>query len=80
MNTFKFKTVSPDGTIFDGECTSLVIPAADGLYGIYANHAPVTAATLPGKVKIGSDGSEQSIEVKKGLFHFENNEAILLTE
>ncbi|MBR0121141.1 MAG: ATP synthase F1 subunit epsilon, partial [Clostridia bacterium] len=31
-------------TRYSGECTSLTVPLADGLYGVQANHSPFIAA------------------------------------
>ena len=32
--------ISPERAVFDGEATSLVVPAYDGLVGILPRHAP----------------------------------------
>ena len=80
MNGFMLKIISPDETLFDGVCDSLVFTASDGKYGIMRGHSPVTASVSAGKIKILSGGEERIRETGSGLQHFENNNAIIETE
>jgi F-type H+-transporting ATPase subunit epsilon len=80
MSGFILKIISPDKTLFDGECDSLVFNASDGKYGIMRGHSPVTAAVTAGKIKILSEGKEIILETGSGILHFENNSALIVTE
>jgi len=80
MKFFSLKIISPTETIYDGQCESLVISISDGLYGIQADHSPITAATMPCEAKITLNGEISTISLRKGLLHFENNEATIITE
>ena len=79
MNKFNVKIFSPRNKIYDGDCESLIIPVKDGFYGIQANHVPVTGATVKGQVKISLNGETMNFEIRNGLFHFEDNQFILIS-
>ncbi len=80
MKLFSLKIVSPNGVIYDGDCESFIIALTDGLYGIKANHTPVTAVTIPCDAKITLNGKKSAISLNRGILHFENNTAIIVTE
>lgn len=80
MKVFSLKIVSPDGIIYEGDCDSFIIAFTDGLYGIKANHSPITAVTLPCEAKISLNGQKSAISLNKGILHFENNSAHIVTE
>ena len=46
--SFKVVIVTPDHTAYEGESVSATIPGLAGYIGIWANHAPLVAATAPG--------------------------------
>ena len=80
MSGFNLKIISPEKALFDGECDSLVFNASDGSYGIMRGHTPLTACVKAGKIKILSNGEERIIEIGNGILHFENNNAIIITD
>jgi F-type H+-transporting ATPase subunit epsilon len=52
--------VSPERAVFDGEATSLVAPAYDGLVGILPGHAPFVTLLGDGVLTLrqGAGGAE----------------------
>ncbi len=80
MKDFTLIIISPDSTIFEGECSSLIFEAPDGKYGIQANHAPLISAVSKGTLSITSSGKEESLTVPGGVLKFENNECIIITQ
>ena len=48
MTPFHLSIVTPAKTIYEGEVTSVTLPAADGYLGVWAHHAPMVAAMRPG--------------------------------
>lgn len=80
MKVFSLKISSPNGILYNGDCESIVIALTDGFYGIKANHSPVTAVTLPCDAKITFNGKKSAISLNKGILHFENNSALIVTE
>jgi F-type H+-transporting ATPase subunit epsilon len=47
---FKLRVVTPDGEVYSGEATSVVIPGLDGYFGVWAGHAPLVSAIGIGAV------------------------------
>jgi len=50
MNTFKTHILAASNTFYEGECESLIVPTADGQYGILAGHCDIISAVVPGKM------------------------------
>ena len=48
MTPFQLSIVTPAKTVYEGEVTSVTLPAADGYLGVWAHHAPMVAAMRPG--------------------------------
>jgi F-type H+-transporting ATPase subunit epsilon len=66
MATFHFELASPERLVFSGEVEHVVVPGAEGEFGVLANHAPVLAMLRPGILKIlGS--TEQRFVVRGGF-------------
>ena len=57
MNSFRVHILAADHTFYDGPCESLIIPAPDGQYGIWAGHANTICATVPGPRGRGTNRS-----------------------
>lgn len=49
---FSVKVVTPDGEVWNGMATSVVIPGLDGYFGVWAHHAPLIAGMDIGAVMI----------------------------
>ena len=64
----KFELVSPEKLLMSEDVTSVVIPGAEGDFGVFANHAPVLSTMRPGIVDITmQDGSNERIFVRGGF-------------
>lgn len=57
---FKINVATPEKTIYEGEISSLIAPGEMGYFGILADHAPLIANLVPGKITI-REGQEQSV-------------------
>ncbi len=57
MTEFHLRIVASSGVFYDGPCESLVLPAADGEYGIQAGHEPMVIAIYIGtlRYKVGGE-------------------------
>ena len=53
---FKVQIVTPDKTAYEGEAVSATIPGLAGYLGVWANHAPLVAAVVPGGQSAGGGG------------------------
>ncbi len=80
--SFKVVIVTPDKTAFEGEAVSAVIPGLAGYIGIWANHAPLVAATVPGVVSLRADdaGSSQDLAVGTGFVEVSDNVVNLMVD
>lgn len=80
MATFNLKVVASNKVFFDGECSSIVLPVADGgLCGFLANHENTVAPIEFGEMKIiTADNKEIVAFVGSGFFEFFDNNASLV--
>ena len=77
----KVAVVSPERVLFDGEASSLVLPAWDGLMGILPRHAPMLALLGKGVLKVRvKEGGEQRFRVAGGFVQVRSNTVRLVTE
>lgn len=81
MNTFKLEILSPERAFYSGDCVSLIVPISDGMLGIMANHAPLTAVILDGEVTFTKpDGEKLICAVTSGMIDADESGVILLCE
>jgi F-type H+-transporting ATPase subunit epsilon len=80
--SFKVVIVTPDRTAFEGEAVSATIPGSAGYLGVWANHAPLVAAVVPGLVTLRADeaGNEQRLAVGAGFVEISDNVVNLMTD
>ena len=80
--SFKVIIVTPDRTAFEGEAVSATFPGSAGYLGVWANHAPLVAAVLPGLVTLRLDdaGNEQKLAVGAGFLEISDNVVNLMTD
>ena len=45
---FALSIVTPSEILYEGQVSSVTLPASDGYLGVWANHAPMVAAMRPG--------------------------------
>jgi len=80
--SFKVMIVTPDKTAYEGEAISAVIPGLAGYLGVWANHAPLVGAVVPGVVELKVDdaGNEQFFSVGEGFVEISDNVVNLMTD
>ena len=80
--SFKVLIVTPDKTAYEGDVVSATIPGLAGYLGIWANHAPLVAAVVPGMVtlKIDDAGNTKFLAVGTGFVEISDNVVNLMTE
>ena len=80
--SFKVVIVTPDHTAFEGTAVSATIPGSEGYLGVWANHAPLVAAVMPGMVTLRTDdtGNEQRLAVGAGFVEISDNVVNLMTD
>jgi F-type H+-transporting ATPase subunit epsilon len=78
---FKVEIVAPAKKIYSGNISSLIVPAALGYLGVLANHAPLIANLVPGKIilKESSGSLTTFYSESKGILEvLQNNVTLLL--
>lgn len=81
MKTFLLSVLAADSCIYVGECSSVVLPAADGQYGVLADHCNTISAVVPGLLEYTlPNGEVQSVAVSNGMVKIENNEVMILVD
>ena len=81
MKTFHLEILSPERTFYTGDCVSLVVPISDGMLGIQADRAPLTAAVNDGEVRFTlPDGTQRVCAVSSGMVDVSTENVRLLCE
>lgn len=62
-----FALVSPERELFHGEVDQVVVPGAEGEFGVLPDHAPVMSVIKPGALRIFNDGAERRVFVNGGF-------------
>lgn len=81
MTPFHLQILAPERAFYDGDCVSLVVPISDGMLGIMAGRAPLTAALRDGEVIFTlPDGTRRSCAVTRGMLDISRDVARILSE
>ena len=95
MRTFQMHLLEADKVFFEGECESLIVPTADGQYGILAGHCDIISAVVPGKMTYSNmisavvpgvlsyraPGKEwRTAAVSEGMVKVEGNDILVLVD
>jgi F-type H+-transporting ATPase subunit epsilon len=79
--TLRVRVVSPATVVYEGEATSLVAPAWDGMVGILPGHAPMIALLGAGPLDIDVPGGGSTrYHVAGGVLKVVENQVTILTE
>ncbi len=62
-----FALVSPERELFNGDVDHVVVPGAEGEFGVLPNHAPVMSVIKAGALRVINDGVERRIFVNGGF-------------
>jgi F-type H+-transporting ATPase subunit epsilon len=81
--TFSVSLVTPEGPAFEGDVEMLIVPGADGEFGVLARHAPLIALLNAGSTRVYRDrASEDVLEFATGpgFFKVEQDRALALVD
>lgn len=59
--------ISPEKTIFAGQVSSVIIPGADGRFGVLPDHAPLISPLKEGIIEYMVEGKEYTVVAKGGI-------------
>jgi F-type H+-transporting ATPase subunit epsilon len=80
MNKFQLKITSSNGCFYDGPCESIILPTAEGAYGIQANHESMVIGVRIGEVQLKIDDKWQSLVIGQGYAQSEDNRVVLIVD
>lgn len=76
----KFKLITHEKVVFDGEVDEIYSKGLDGEFGILPDHTPFMSALSICVTKIINDGKPLYFSTVGGVLQFINNEAVILSE
>ncbi len=79
---FDVRVVTPDGEVFSGRTTSVVVPGVDGYFGVWRGHAPLIAGMDIGMVLImgAPDRVVHVVAVSGGFVEVKGGAVTILAE
>ena len=81
MASFQLEIVTPESRVYQGEVTSVKVPAADGSFEILTNHAPIIATLANGALRvIDASGKRLDFTTQEGVVEVLNNKVSVLVE
>jgi F-type H+-transporting ATPase subunit epsilon len=81
--SFQVGIYSRDKVVYEGKAVSLTVPSVWGYLGVLADHAPIVAKLVKGKITVRSpEGSTTAIDLSSGGFLevLQNQATILLSQ
>jgi len=81
--TFSVSLVTPEGPAFEGDIEMLIVPGADGEFGVLARHAPLVALLNAGSTRVYRDRSSEDVlefATGPGFFKVEQDRALALVD
>lgn len=79
---FSFELVSPERLLMDVNAVHVVVPGAEGEFGVLPGHAPLMSTLRPGLIEVFSDEKEPPIRLflKGGFAEVNADGLVVLTE
>lgn len=73
--------ITPDKLLFSGEVKSVLLPGAEGKFGVLNRHASMISTLKKGKIKIIDNQQQtQYFEITGGVAEVHKNKIIVLAE
>jgi len=80
MASFQFDLVSPEKLVFSGAVEHVVVPGAEGEFGVMAGHSPLVALLKPGILTIMNGAQPQRIVLGGGFAEVNPSGMTILAE
>ncbi len=79
--SFKVTITTAEQQLLETESVSLTLPGIGGYLGIWANHAPLVTALVPGVMTLKEeDGSQSVFAISNGFVEVANNEVSVMVD
>ena len=80
MNTFALTISSPDGDLYRGEATKLILRGTEGELAVMAGHVPFVTAVRKGRCVLETaDGMRRTGLIESGLLTVDREKTTVLT-
>lgn len=82
-HSFQVTISTPDGTVYDGQATMLVVTTTGGQMGLMSNHVPIVATLAIDLVTIkhsDTEAADEVIAVNGGFIEFHDNVATIAAD
>ena len=67
MATLRLEIVTPEAKTYSDDVESVVVPGAEGEFGVLPQHVALMTEIVPGELRIVKDGQEMRLAVGSGL-------------
>jgi F-type H+-transporting ATPase subunit epsilon len=72
--------ISPEASLYDGDATSVVVPAFDGELGILTGHAPLMTLLGKGELRVEGGAGARRFAIEGGFLQIVNDQVRVVTE
>jgi F-type H+-transporting ATPase subunit epsilon len=76
----KVSVISPERVLFEGEASSVVVPAFDGEVGILQGHAPMMTLLGKGSLRLDGGAGAKRFDIEGGFLQVVDNNVRVVTE
>lgn len=80
MAQFTFELVAPERQLFSGPVDQVVVPGAEGDFGVLAGHAPFVSSIRPGILTIHAGGQPKRLYLRGGFAEIAEGVLTVLAE
>jgi len=72
--------ISPEASLYEGDATSVVVPAFDGELGILTGHAPLMTLLGKGELRVEAGSGARKFAIEGGFLQVVNDQVRVVTE
>ena len=76
----RVSVISPERVLYEGEATSVVVPAFDGEVGILEHHAPMMTLLGRGVLRLSGGAATQQFRVEGGFLQVADDHVRVVAE
>ena len=80
MTSFALEIMTPVRRVFAGESESIVLPGADGSFGVLAGHASLLARLAAGRIKVCQGAQEHYFNCGPGVADVDSKHVTVLVD
>jgi F-type H+-transporting ATPase subunit epsilon len=80
MSKINVELVTPEQLVFSVEADLVVVPGAEGDFGVLANHSPMISTIRPGVVSVQEEGVSKQFFVSGGFAEVTGELCTILAE